>query len=122
MSDGRKRILSPFTGCKEWKAWNKTREKCMPVKRRKNLAETDRGYYKEELLEEFLDSKAAFYNRNESDNGDVSYNKNNEQQQLPEGSVSSCNKIVNGFAVCKDQKQSNGTLLLAEDVIHGFGN
>ena len=44
----------------------------MPVKRRKSLAETDRGYYKEELLEEFLDSKDAFYNGNESDNGDVS--------------------------------------------------
>ena len=30
----------------------------MPVKRKQNLAETDRGsYYKEERLEEFLDSK-----------------------------------------------------------------
>ena len=45
MSDGRKLILSPFTGRKERKAWNKTREKYMPVKRR--LTETDRGsYYK----------------------------------------------------------------------------
>ena len=35
----------------------------MPVKRRQNLAETDRGsYYKEERLEEFLDSKGAFCN------------------------------------------------------------
>ena len=35
----------------------------MPVKRRQNLAVTDRGsYYKEERLEEFLDSKGAFYN------------------------------------------------------------
>ena len=35
MSDGRKRILSPFTGCKKRKAWNRTRKKSMPVKRRK---------------------------------------------------------------------------------------
>ena len=34
MPDGRKRILSPFTGRKKRKAWNKTREKYMPVKRR----------------------------------------------------------------------------------------
>ena len=43
----------------------------MPVKRRQNLAETDRrSYYKEERLEEFLDRKGAFYNGNESDNDD----------------------------------------------------
>ena len=69
MPDGRKRILSPFTGRKKRKVWNKTREKYMPVKRRQNLAETDRGsYFKEECLEEFLDSKGAFCNGNESDN------------------------------------------------------
>ena len=45
----------------------------MPVKRRQNLAETDRGsYYKEECLEEFLDSKAALNNGNESDDNDES--------------------------------------------------
>ena len=67
----------------------------MPVKRKQNLAETDRGsYYKEERLEEFLDSKGAFYNGNESDNDDESYNENNEQQQLPRGFVNSYNKIV----------------------------
>ena len=49
MSDGRKQILSPFTGRKKRKACNKTREKHMLVKRRQNLPETDRGsYYKEE--------------------------------------------------------------------------
>ena len=33
--------------------------------------ETDRVlYYKEEWLEEFLDSKGAFYNANERDNND----------------------------------------------------
>ena len=37
----------------------------MPVKRRQNLAETDKGSYnKEKWLEEFLDSKGG----NESDN------------------------------------------------------
>ena len=44
MCDGRKRILSYFTGCKKRKAWNKTTEKYMPVKRRQNLAETDSGH------------------------------------------------------------------------------
>ena len=42
MSDGRKRIMSPFTGRKKRKAWNKTREKYVPEERRQNLAETDR--------------------------------------------------------------------------------
>ena len=41
MSDGRKLILSSFTGRKTRKTWNKTREKYMPVKRRQT--ETDRG-------------------------------------------------------------------------------
>ena len=42
MPDGRKPILSPLTGRKEQKAWNKTREKYMPVKRRQNqLKQTD---------------------------------------------------------------------------------
>ena len=67
MSDGRKRALSPFTGCKKRKAWNKTGEK-MTLKRRQNLAETDRGsYYKVERLQECLDNKGAFYNGIDSD-------------------------------------------------------
>ena len=41
MPDSRKRILGPFTGRKKRKAWNKTREKYMPVKRRQSLDETD---------------------------------------------------------------------------------
>ena len=45
MSDGRKRILSPFTGRKKRKTWNKTGEKYMPEERRQNLAETDRRPY-----------------------------------------------------------------------------
>ena len=43
MSDGRKRILSPFTGRKKRKAWNKTEEKYMFEESRQSLAETDRG-------------------------------------------------------------------------------
>ena len=35
--------MSPFTGHKKRKSWNKTREKYMPVKRRH--IETDRGSY-----------------------------------------------------------------------------
>ena len=124
MPGGRKRILGPFTGCKKRKAWNKTRETCMPVKRRQNWADTDRGL-------EFLDSKGAFYNVNESDNDDENYNEYNGQQQLPEGFASSCYKIVtpillqkliNDFAVCKHQKHCSGALLLAKDVSHSFGN
>ena len=37
MSDGRKLILSSFTGCKKRKAWNKTTEKYMPEERKQNL-------------------------------------------------------------------------------------
>ena len=43
MSGGCKRILSPFTGHRKWKAWNKTGEKYMLEERRQNLAETDKG-------------------------------------------------------------------------------
>ena len=48
MADGGKLILSPFPGRKKRKAWNKTREKYMLVKRRQ--IETDRGsnYNKED--------------------------------------------------------------------------
>ena len=72
MSAGRKRILSPFTGCKKRKAWNNTREKYMPEERRQNLAETDRGSYynQEEWLEEFLDDKGAFCDGSESDDSE----------------------------------------------------
>ena len=120
MSDGCKRILSFFTGHRKRKAWNKTREKYKPVKRRQNLAGTDRRscYNKEEWLEEFLDGKSAFYNDSESDD--------NDQQQLPEGFSNCCNKIffpillelISNFAICK---HCSGTLLLLEDVRHSFG-
>ena len=99
------------------KAWTKTREKYIPVKRRQNLAETDRGsYYKVERLEEFLDSKGAFCIVNKSDNDDESYNGNKWQQQLPEGFANSCYKIVtpillqkliNDFALCKHRSRSS---------------
>ena len=47
MSDGRKLILSPFNGRKKRKAWKKTREEYMPIKRRQ--IETDRdSYYNKE--------------------------------------------------------------------------
>ena len=115
--------MSPFTGCNKRKAWNRTREKYMPVKGKQNLAKTDRGsYYKEEWLEQFLDGKGAVYNCNESDNNDGSYNENNEQQWLQEGFANSCCKIVspillqnliNDFAICKHY---SGTPLLVEDV------
>ena len=53
MSDSCERILSPFTGRKKQKAWNKTEEKYVPKERTQNLAETDRGSYynQEEWLE-----------------------------------------------------------------------
>ena len=78
---------------KKQKIWNKTREKHVPVKRRQNLAEIERGsYYKEEQLEEFLDSKGAFYNGSESDHDDESYNENNEQHRLRDTFANSCYK------------------------------
>ena len=74
MPVGRKQILGPFTGHNKQKAWNKIRVKYMPVIRRQNLAETEQGSYsKEEWLEEFLDNKNAFYNGNESDNNNESF-------------------------------------------------
>ena len=104
----------------------------MLVRRKQNLAETGKGsYYKEERLEEFLNSKGAFYNVNETDNDDESCNENNGQQQLLEGFDNSCYKIVtsillqkliNDFAVCKHQKYCSGRLLLAKDVNRSFGN
>ena len=57
----------------------------MPLKRRWNLAETDRGsYYKEEWIDKFLDSKGAFYNSNESQWCE-SYNVNNVTAWVTEG-------------------------------------
>ena len=40
-------------GVKKRKAWNKTREKYMPIKRRQNLAETDRASYYNVTLDFF---------------------------------------------------------------------
>ena len=49
MFGGHKRILSPFTGRKRRKAWNKTREKYMLEEKTQNLAETcKRSYYNQE--------------------------------------------------------------------------
>ena len=74
MPDDRKRILGPFTGRRKRKAWNKTRVKYMPVRRRQNLAETNReSYYNEKWLEELLDGRGAFYNGNEKDNNNESF-------------------------------------------------
>ena len=96
MPDGPKQIMSRLTGRKKQKTWNKTREKYMPVKRRQNLAETERAsHFKEEWLDKSLDSKRVFYNGNEGDN-----DENNEQQQLLEGFANSCYKIVSPI-LCK---------------------
>ena len=61
MPGGHKQILSPFTGRKKEKAWNKTRKKYVLEGRRQNLAGKDREscYNQEEWLEEFLDKKDA---------------------------------------------------------------
>ena len=48
MSDSRKLILSPFIGRKKRKAWNKTWEKYMPVKRRQIESEKGSYYNKED--------------------------------------------------------------------------
>ena len=72
MSGDRKRILSPFTGRKKRKAWNKTRDKMYAWRKKKILAETDRGsYYKQEVwLEAFFDDIRAFSDGCESDGSD----------------------------------------------------
>ena len=122
-----------FNGRNKRKTWNAATEEYMSAKRRQNFAGTDRGSYygKEKWLEEFLDSKGAFYKDNESDdsnNNDENYHENNKQQQLQEGFANSRYKIVspilfqkliNDFAV---YKHFSGTLLLVEDKSHGFGN
>ena len=68
MCGGCKRILSPFAGCKKWKAWNKTREKYILEEKRQNLAEAEKGSYynQEEWLEEFFGDKGAFCNDTEA--------------------------------------------------------
>ena len=81
------------------------------------------------MVRRILDGKSAFYNGSESDGSntdDENYNENNDQQQLPEGFSKCCNKIFlpillelyRNFAICK---HCSGTLLLLEDVSHGFG-
>ena len=85
MCGGRKRILSPFTGRKKRKVWNKSREKFMREERRQNLAETDaeadRGlYYK--WLELFLDNKSAFSSGSESDDSDIDIDDENYNENI----------------------------------------
>ena len=72
MSGGPKQILSPFTGRKKQKAWNKTGEKHMPEEIKQNLAEANRGSYynQEEWLEEFLNDKGAVNDGSESDDSE----------------------------------------------------
>ena len=66
------------------------------------------SYYKEEWLEDFLDSKGAIYNGNESDNDVESYNESNEQHQLPVLTDNdSCKQTLSPFTACKNQKAWN---------------
>ena len=96
-------------------AWNKTRIKYMKVKRRQNLAETDKGsYYKEKWLEEFLNSKGAFNNGNQSDNNDESYN-----EIMNSGSYLRVLPIVAKLTILPS---ASTILLLVEDASHGFEN
>ena len=84
------------------------KEKYIPVKRRQNSVETDRGsYYIQQRgwLVEFSDGKGAFYSGNESDNSDdddddddEDYNENNEQQQLFQGFANNYSKQFHQFS------------------------
>ena len=62
--------------CVKNEKYNIIKEKYIPVKRKQNSVEADRGsYYNKEYycriwLVEFSDGKGAFYNGNESDNSD----------------------------------------------------
>ena len=75
MPDGRKRILSPFTGHKNEKLGITPEKNICQKKEDKNLAETDRGSFlnQKEWVEEFLDDKGA-----NGDNDDENYNENME--------------------------------------------
>ena len=65
----------------------------MPLKRKWNLAETDRGsYYKEEWIYKFLYSKGAFYNSNDNDVRVIM--KIMLQHQLPNGFANNSFKIA----------------------------
>ena len=66
------------------------------------------------------------YKIKSADSDNETYNENNDQQQLPEGFANSCYKkagplillkVISNFAV---GKQCSGTLLVVEDVSHGF--
>ena len=74
--------MSPFTGHKKRKSWNKTREKYMPVKR--GQIETDRGsYYNTEDGQKYFQTiKVHVMNVMIVIMNDENYNENNEQQQL----------------------------------------
>ena len=54
MSGGHNRILSPFTGHKKRKAWNKTREKYMLEEKKQNLAETEKGSFYNQVVRRIL--------------------------------------------------------------------
>ena len=111
MPHGRKPILGPFTERKNRKAWNKTREKYMPVERRQNLAEADKVlYYKEEWLEE-LTAKVHFAMTR------VIMNIMSSSSYYKIVSTILLQKLINDFAVCKHY---SGTCLLVEDFSHGF--
>ena len=88
----------------------------MPEERRQNLAETDRGSYynQEEQVEEFLDDIGAFYNGNESDDGDnddENYNENMEIVVLKNFANFTGKDLCWSFFLLKLQAQRTATLL-----------
>ena len=80
MPGGRKQILSPFTGRKKQKAWNKTRKKKYAGKKKTKFSWNRPRIILQRGTVRRIFSKGACNNGNESDN-----DENNEQQQLPEG-------------------------------------
>ena len=92
MPDDLKQILSPIAGHKKAKAWNQTREKYMPVKRRQNLTNGD--HFTQRNGQNNFQTVKVHFTMVMKDNNDESYNENNEQQQLTEGFAINCYKII----------------------------
>ena len=101
MSDSRKRVH--LLCVENEKLGRREKNNYMPIKGRQNLAETDRDHI-------------------------IKRNGQKQQQQLPKGFAESCyktvsltlvQKLINNFGVCK---HCSGTLLIVEDVSHGFEN
>ena len=132
MSDGRKRILSPLTGRKKRAAWIRLEKKIHRQKQDKIQGkQVGERETKEEWLEDFLYSKGAFYHLMKMTmmmrvimkiRNSCSYRRVLLVVAAKTVSPILLQNLINDFAICKHQKHCSRTLLLVENVSHGFGN